>query len=104
MSATQPVLHLVVGPAQHGVVLHGRQVAQACGHGLLEAPDADAAARELAAAALPAGAVVHLPFTDRLFGPSIEAATDTVLALAGQVAGRGAALSVTLHDVPHDDS
>ena len=92
------VVHLVVGPDQHGVVLHGCQTAQACGHPLLRVRpgedwpllgDAD---------------LVHLPFTDRLLAPELDDAAARFRQLVALLSASGAALSVTLHDVPHDDS
>lgn len=90
------VLHLVLGPAEHGVVRHGMQIARACGHDL----GRDVADLER----VRAGDVVHVSFTDRLFGSGIDAAVTAFAELAARIAARGAALSVTLHDVPHDDS
>lgn len=91
-------VHLVVGPDQHGVVQHGLRIARACGDRVLRVrpgqpwPDPDGAE------------LVHLPFTDRLFAPGLDAAAAAFHSLAAHLAARGAALSVTLHDVPHDDS
>ena len=95
------VLHLVIGPAEHGVVRHGCLVADACGHRVLRLTGANQLGelREL-----PACDVVHLPFTDRLLGATVEAAAAAFDRVAALVAAAGATLSVTLHDVPHDDS
>ncbi len=91
-------VHLVVGPDEHGVVRHGRLVADACGDQLVRAADPSDIG------ALPPCDVVHVPFTDRLFGRDAGTAGARFAAVARQVADTGAALSVTLHDVPHDDS
>ncbi|HEY2220787.1 glycosyltransferase [Actinomycetospora sp.] len=90
------VVHLVVGPAGHGVVRHGETVAEACGHRVVrrEGP-ADVADADLAGAD-----VIHVPFTDRLFGATCEEAAEAFTALAGAVGAHGASLSVTLHDLP----
>lgn len=90
-------VHLVVGPDEHGVVRHGLHVARACGDGIVRDP-ADLPV------ALATADVVHVPFTDRLFGATAEAALAAIAGLADTVAAAGASLSVTLHDVPHDDS
>lgn len=88
------IVHLVVGPDEHGVVRHGLEIAAACGHDVVRTVDD-----------LPVDAtVVHVPFTDRLFGATAEDAGDALCALAAHIAGLGASLSVTLHDVPHDRS
>ncbi|WP_375492069.1 glycosyltransferase [uncultured Jatrophihabitans sp.] len=92
------VVHLLVGPAEHGVVRHGREIADACGHRSVHVPYPEALP------ALLACDVVHVPFTDRLFGPDVDAAGAALEWVAQLVARCGAALSVTLHDVPHDGS
>ena len=91
------VCSVVVGPDGHGVVRHALAVAAAT----------DVAVRSLDRAAgaavpsVPASAdVVHLHFTDRLFGPD-AAASGRVFGRAGRcAAGRRV---VTLHDVPEPD-
>lgn len=44
--------------------------------------------------------MVHLQFTDRLFGTTPVAAMSAFSDFASEVAGRGAKLTVTLHDLP----
>jgi hypothetical protein len=44
--------------------------------------------------------IVHIPYTDRLFGSTSEAAADAFEQLAAAVQAAGSLLSVTLHDVP----
>ncbi|WP_375483121.1 glycosyltransferase [uncultured Jatrophihabitans sp.] len=90
------VLHLVPGPDQHGVVRHAVEVAGACGHDArrVERPDDDVQ--------LTGYDVVHVPVTERLFRPDLDSAAGAFAALAGRVHADGAALSVTLHDVPYD--
>ena len=92
------VLHLVPGPAEHGVVRHAVQVARVCGHDLLRLDSLDDLHR------VPACEVVHVPVTERLFGADLERAAAAFERLAAVVDEAGAALSVTLHDVPYDGS
>ncbi|SHH09240.1 Glycosyltransferase, GT2 family [Jatrophihabitans endophyticus] len=92
------VVHLVVGPAEHGVVRHARLVAAACGQRTLHVASID----ELPAR--PDADVVHLAWTDRLLGPALDVSGAAFERVAAWVAAAGASLSVTLHDVPHDDS
>ncbi len=90
------ILHLVIGPREHGVIRHAELVATGCGH--------DIRAYERAADVdVPGGYdVVHVPFTEQLFGPGDPAeAFDEV---AAAVRACGAVLSVTLHDVPQGSS
>jgi len=65
-SGVEPrVTHVVVGPEEHGVVRHGRLVAETGGSPVvrLDAPgDVDVAGAD----------VVHVPYTDRLFGERAE--------------------------------
>ncbi len=76
------VEHLLVGPAEHGVVRYARELAEADG-----GPRAD-------------GDLVHVHFTDRLFGPTAEAAE---LAFVARAVALGRPVVVTLHDVPPQD-
>ncbi len=94
------IKHLVIGPDRHGVVAHGQLIAAACGHQVLRAATADDIRRDQLAGA----DVVHLGFTDRLFGVAMPDAVAAVSRLAAEVRAAGACLSLTLHDVPHDDS
>jgi GT2 family glycosyltransferase len=91
------VLHLVIGPLQHGVVRHAISVAKACGDTLLRFD-------EPADCQLPPGFdVIHVPYTDRLFGRNAEASAAAFAAVAQAVISSGARLSTTLHDVPAGD-
>jgi len=94
MSSPPPV-QLILGPDGHGVVEYAADVAAAVRRTHPDAPVLRAEdARE--AHALTAGASrMHVHVTDRLWGPTPEAAADTLEDLAGAIA-----LSVTLHDVP----
>ncbi len=94
---TVRVLHLVPGPAEHGVVRHAVSVARSCGHDVLRVEGGEDPR-------LPACDVVHVPVTERLFGRDLDAAAGTFARLADAVSGAGATLSVTLHDLPYDDS
>ncbi len=94
------VVHLVVGPDRHGVVQHALTIAAACTHPVLRAHDPQSAA----ALDLSGWDVVHVPYTDRLFAPTCEDSAARFGALAQAVAGAGAMLSVTLHDVPAGDA
>ncbi|MEH3089901.1 MAG: hypothetical protein PGN24_10005 [Microbacterium arborescens] len=106
MPAEAPPLCLVWGPAGHGVTDYGSDVAAA-------AARIDPRVRTTAVADLDAALVavraghrddaghtrVHLHATDRLLGPTLEAAADAVEQLAAECR-----LSLTLHDLPqHSD-
>ena len=94
------VLHVLVGPEEHGVVRHARSVAEACGHEMLrvERPE------EVDPAALTGAAVIHVPFTERLFAPTCEEAGAAYETLVAPARAAGVAVSVTLHDLPTGDS
>ena len=92
------VAHLIIGPAEHGVTRHAELIARACGQEIIRA----ACAADLRSLGRPG--VVHLPFTERLLGPTLEAADRAFARVRDLVAGAGAGLSLTLHDVPYDDS
>ena len=119
----QTVVFVVAGPAQHSVVILAGQIATrmvgmstpahrptvvvtARGDGL----EGNAQLRQTLTsvshpgpAASPPDAVVHVHFTDQLFGPDCAAAAASYERLAGSIRGDfGARLSVTLHDVPMD--
>jgi GT2 family glycosyltransferase len=96
----EPVLHLVVGPDQHGVVRHGTEVAEAGGDRLIRAGTPAAVGPDWWADA----AIVHLPYTDRLFGERCEQSADTFAAIVAPALAAGVALSVTLHDLPAGES
>lgn len=98
-------LHVVVGPDQHGVVLHALRLARAGGGELLRLATEDLAPDGVATRAwnAPDGlatrlagrtAVVH--FTDRAFGPTPAAAADALERLVAATAS----VQVVLHDVP----
>ena len=90
------IRHLVIGAEEHGVVRHGVLVASACRADLVRAERAeDAIALDHTGAD-----VVHIPFTDRLFGTTCEAALEVFGRLTSRITATGASLSVTLHDVP----
>ena len=91
MGGRVKVLAVVPGPSTHGVVLHALSVARAVGADVqpnLGPPD-------------PAYDIVHIPFTDALFGRDIATAAAF---FAGWVARVDASLVVTLHDVPGLDA
>jgi len=94
------VLHVVVGPDEHGVVRHGQAVATACGDRLLRLPEP----RPLTTAEVGDARVLHVPWTDRLFGRRAEESLVGFLALTAPWVDRGLSLSVTLHDLPVGDS
>ena len=94
------VLHVVIGPEEHGVVRHAVGVARACGHPLLRAERPE----EVDPHRLTRAAIVHLPFTERLFAPTAEAAADAYEAIVAPVLAAGVAVSVTLHDLPSGSS
>ena len=76
------VEHLLVGPAEHGVVRYARELAEA---------DGGAGA---------GGDLVHVHYTDRLFGTTAEASAE---AFVGRAGAFGRPVVVTLHDVPRHD-
>lgn len=89
--------HLLVGDAQHGVVRLAEDVlTQLCGPAIVRARTAEDLADDWAAPLAGCG-LVHVHYTDRLFGATCEEAAHTFTALA---VGLGARLSVTLHDLP----
>lgn len=86
------MLHLVVGPARHGVVQHGLRVAGAGRGRLLHAPAVTAADWQVV------GSRLIVQFTDRLFGRD---AVSAAAAFARQVAGADR-VTVVLHDLPQE--
>lgn len=93
-------LHLVLGPAEHGVARHALELAAAAGEPVchLAAPSSPSADRVLGALHERAeGRTVHLHVTDRLCGATPEAAA----ALVERIAAHHP-LTVTLHDLPQD--
>jgi len=85
------VLAVVPGPPTHGVVLHALSVARAVGADVQHDLTTPGASYD----------VVHVPFTDSLFGADIGSAAAAFEAWA---AGIGVPLVVTLHDVPGADA
>lgn len=82
------VVAVVPGPDTHGVVRHALEVARLVGAEVV---------RDLRPVVAD---VVHVPFTDALWGPDIAAAAAAFEAWASTV---GAPVVVTLHDVPGAD-
>ncbi len=104
MTAVEPVVvHVVVGPEQHGVVRHGSVVARACGDRLVRLTEPTDGA-DLEGSDLEGSDVVHVPYTDRLFGPRAEQSADAFLTMVRPWLAAGLTLSVTLHDLPAEDS
>ena len=83
------VLAVVPGPERHGVVVHGVAVARAVGAEVV---------RDLSAVSAD---VLHVQFTDALFGPDIATAAAAFETWRAQV---DAPVVVTLHDVPGGDA
>lgn len=101
-----PVGHLVVGPAEHGVVRFGRDlIAGLAGQGQVGVV-VETGWSELRAdpatvlAALRGSSLVHAQYTDRLFGPTGEESAALVERVAATLAEHGSRLSLTLHDLP----
>lgn len=102
-----PVLgHLVVGPQQHGVVLHGLAVADATAGDVVVAVERPAdldlgdPGHADPLAALGACAAVCIPFTDRLLGDTCEDAAIAFVRVARRLRRFGVQVVVGLHDVP----
>ncbi|QYH19338.1 glycosyltransferase family 1 protein [Corynebacterium aquatimens] len=87
------MIHLIVGPAGHGVTAYALQLADALGAG------DDAVVREetFTDAPLP-DAPIHVAFTDHLFGTGPDASVEKLLARVG-----ARPLSVSFHDVPQPE-
>jgi glycosyltransferase involved in cell wall biosynthesis len=98
-----PVASVVIGPRGHGVVRHATLLAQRTGvrldrrsrppHDLRPASEHG----ECVAGAIAPAAVYHWHFTDRLFGPNVEAAADRLVDAIRALGGRHV---ISLHDVP----
>ncbi|MCP1386914.1 glycosyltransferase family 1 protein [Corynebacterium sp. TA-R-1] len=85
------MIHLIVGPAAHGVTAYALQLADALG-------TVDIVREEtFTEAPLPDGPI-HVAFTDHLFGAGPDAAVETLLARVGE-----RPLSVSFHDVPQPE-
>lgn len=98
---TAPITQIVVGARRHGVVRFGLELHEALARhtraaALVWAPTIAALPRRIGAQS----SMVHLQFTDRLFGTTPAAAMSAFSAFAGEVTGLGAKLTVTLHDLP----
>lgn len=90
---------LAVGPADHGVVKHGLELAAAAGSPVLRFDDAaelDAALATDREGVSPLPGAIHVAFTDALFGGPAEAPR-RIRELA-----RGRRLWLGLHDVPQE--
>ncbi|MDU0479613.1 glycosyltransferase [Staphylococcus chromogenes] len=86
------LVHVIIGPEQHGVVEYAIRLHEQVGGPLVRADTvADLPAE------LPAGPI-HLTFTDHLFGSSPDSAVTAALGLAA-----GRALSVSCHDIPQPE-
>ncbi|WP_256980694.1 glycosyltransferase [Rhodococcus sp. 14-1411-2a] len=83
---TGTVLHLVMGPDEHGVVRCARELASATASPVISYLEQ-----------LPLDSAIHVHFTDRLFGRTAEAAADAFVAFAQR---HRAPITVTMHDVP----
>ncbi len=91
--------YVVVGPPTHGVVVHALRLAAAdpaLGRALVRVPTASSGVvPEGLLEVLPPGGAAFLHVTDRLFGPTPEAAVSALEAL-----GTRRRLALALHDVP----
>ena len=95
------VTQVLIGPPQHGVVRFGR--------GLIDAlqqrrfPTSQISVPCVGAVELPADArsgLVHVQFTDHLFGPNPNEAAAAFTALADAIRAAGGVVTATLHDLP----
>ncbi|MET0144762.1 MAG: glycosyltransferase family 4 protein [Ilumatobacteraceae bacterium] len=94
MSATATrAMTVIVGPAEHGVVQHASAVAAAVGGRTIHVDRSEDVAPIDGADA----DVVHLHYTDQLFGPDTTSAATAFAALARRI---NAPIVVTLHDLP----
>lgn len=99
MTGIDDVHVLAVGPADHGVVKHGLELAAAAGAPILRFADAaelDAALAADREGVCPLPGAIHVAFTDALFGGPAEAPR-RIRELA-----RGRRLWLGLHDVPQE--
>lgn len=99
MTGAGDVHVLAVGPADHGVVKHGLELAAAAGAPILRFADAaelDAALAADREGVCPLPGAIHVAFTDALFGGPAEAPR-RIRELA-----RGRRLWLGLHDVPQE--
>ena len=82
----RPILHLVLGPPEHGVVRCARELAAATETSVISDIEQ-----------LPLDAPIHVHFTDRLFGRTAGEAADAFVAVARR---HRAPITITMHDVP----
>ncbi|MDX1888718.1 hypothetical protein [Mycolicibacterium sp. 050158] len=97
---TPSVVHLIVGPGQHGVVRFGVELQAALDAGGVVTVPHRASDAAGVLDAIPAGLGVHLQFTDRLFGADARQAVDAVRTLTAGVHRGGGRVTATLHDLP----
>lgn len=99
MTAPSPIVHLVLGPAEHGVTRHALELAAAGVSRVLHlaepSPPTTPEVRRLLSGVAHPGTPVHAHVTDRLWGSTPEAAAELVTAIAARFR-----LSLTLHDLP----
>ena len=81
----------VVGPADHGVVRHARQLASAAGWAVVDRVED-----------VPSRSWVVLDVTDRLWGATSDVSGPALAATLDALRSRGARVAVALHDVPFD--
>jgi hypothetical protein len=94
--AAARLVTVIVGPVEHGVVQHAGSIAAAVGGRTIRADHSDLVAPIDHADA----DVVHLHYTDQLFGPDTTSAAAGFAALSRRI---DAPIVVTLHDVPLAD-
>ena len=93
----QAPVHLVAGPADHGVVRFGLDLHRQLRHNGF---GVSLCRRAAADAMVSRRGGLHIQFTDRLFGATAEAASGTVGTIAAAVRAAGGRLTATLHDLP----
>ena len=93
-----PFTTVVVGPPRHGVVRHAMSTAAMVGSRVHRHRTADTCPHVSVA---DAGDVVHVHYTDQLFGANAAAAATTFQRIFADYDGR---LVITLHDVPFASS
>ncbi|MCP9273634.1 glycosyltransferase [Mycolicibacterium arenosum] len=91
---SDPIAHVVVGPARHGVVRFGVALDQRLRSNGFPIELRSALGRTAQ------GRGVHVQFTDRLFGADAVQAAVAVSEFAAMVHCSGARISATLHDLP----
>lgn len=90
-------VHIVIGPADHGVVRFGLRLAELMRQEAIHLEQAEQGTGDVLAAAGSASAVVHLQYTDGLYADRTAAAATAFVDLRRRI---GAPVSVTLHDLP----